>query len=141
MCRCLPIPSTDVFCRATFRYTHFSPHLNVHVKRISELFTNASLMQDCTDFIAFYQCLGSYTPCNPTTLKIYDFCEDACDIINKYAQKCFDFIYADPALLMYFAQFNCSNPLTFTSSLTLNYYEPPTDEICDPICMYHGKLL
>ena len=142
MCRCSPVPPTDVFCRTTFRYSHFSlaitSQLNVHIQRISLLSSSASLSQECVNFIAFYQCIGSYTPCNPTSMKIYTFCENTCNVINSLVLKCFDFTNVDLALLQYFAQFNCFNPLTYSSSLTLDYYESANDEMCSALSSYFG---
>ena len=142
MCRCSPVPPTDVFCRTTFKYSHFSAaitsQINIHIQRISSLSSNASITQECTNFIAFYQCIGTYTPCNATSMKIYTFCEGICNIVNSLVVKCFDFTKIDPALLEYFAQFNCSNPLTFSSSLTLDYYESPDDEMCSALRNYLG---
>ena len=142
MCRCFPVPPTDVFCKTTFKYSHFSiaitSQINIHIQGINSLSSDASITQECTNFIALYQCIGSFTPCNATSMKIYTFCEDTCNIINNLVVKCFDFTGIDDALLEYFAQFNCSNPLTYSSSLTLDYYESPDDKTCNALCNYLG---
>ena len=143
MCRCSPIPADEFFCSITFEYTHFSSalaaQLRATLKQVTLLSFNASIEQDvCTDFFAYYQCVGSYTPCNATSMKIYTFCEDTCDAINRFAISCLDFTKIDQAALEYLLGFNCSNPLSYTSSLTLDYYVSPNDEICSAVHSYLG---
>lgn len=138
--RCSPIPANGLFCRVTFEYTHFSSaassQLRTTLEQVTLLSSNASIAQDCVDFFAYYQCIGSYTPCDAASMKIYTFCEDTCSAINSYALRCLNFTKVDPALLQYLLGFDCSDPLTYTSSLTLDYYEPPNDEICSAVHSY-----
>ena len=92
------------------------------------------MAQECLNLVAFYQCIGTYTPCNTTSMKIYTFCEDSCTAISNLLLKCLVNISSiDPVALQYLTQFNCSNPLTYSSSLTLDYYESPSDEICSAV--------
>ena len=142
MHRCIPVPDTDVFCRTTFRYSHYSTaiaaQIRMHIARVSFLSSNTSTPQECTDFFGFYQCIGTLTPCNKTSMKIYTICQDTCNMVTSLLTKCLDFTRIDPLLLEYFANFNCSNPLTYSSSLTLEYYEPPNDEICNALSEHFG---
>ena len=142
-CRCSPIPADGLFCRLTFEYTHYSSALAAQLRgtleQVTLLSLNASIQQEnCAEFFAYYQCIGSYTPCDATSMKIYTFCENTCDAINRYALRCLNFTKIDPASLQYLLGFNCSNPLTYTSSLTLDYYEAPNDEICSAVQSYLG---
>lgn len=142
--RCAPIPNDEVFCRTTFKFSHYSSpvtnQLSMHIARISTLALNGStsLGQECASFFAFYQCIGSYTPCNVTSMKIYSFCKDSCNTINTLALKCLEFASIDPEVLLYLVQFDCFDPQTYTSSLTLDYYESPGDEMCNALSMYLG---
>ena len=142
MNRCTPIPSDDVFCRTTFRYSHFSlpvtDQLSMPITQVSSLSSNVSLSEECIRFFAFYQCIGTYTPCNATSMKIYAFCQDSCSTINSLAIQCLRFTTIDTRLQQYLLQFNCSNPLTYTSSLTLDYYDSPDDEMCSALRVYFG---
>lgn len=142
--RCSPLPSNDVFCRTTFKFSHYSlaitSRINTFMSQISMLSSNVNITLDCISLFGFYQCLGSFSPCNAATMKLYTFCDDTCSIINNLIQKCLRFTSIDPVLDQYFSYFNCSNPLTYSSSLSLDYYEPPNDEICSALRDYLGEF-
>ena len=72
-------------------------------------------------------------------MKIYSFCENSCDSVNELTMECLSFAEVDQSVLMYLLQFNCSNPLTYASSLTLDFYEKPPDEICNATLSLLGK--
>jgi len=138
--RCLPIPDNEVLCRQTLNLRDFSVPITTQlVSFIAEVGMSADNLNieiptECLNFLTFYQCSATYTPCNGTSKKIYSFCENSCDIINKLTQLCLNFT-RDP----YISQFNCSNPLTYTSSLTLDFYEEPPDDICNATLRLLGK--
>ena len=137
------MPVEDVLCRTTFKYSHYSPPISELLKielllgGISS--SSGTIAQECSNLVAFYQCIGTYTPCNSTSMKVYTFCKDSCDAISNLVLKCLgDISSINPVALQYLAQFNCSNPLTYSSSLTLDYYESPNDEICSAVRSYLG---
>ena len=110
----------------------------MHVAQISMLSSNVSVREECAEYFAYYQCVGSYTPCNATSMKIYTLCENSCDTINRLTLKCLDFASIDQRILQYLTQFDCSNPLTYTTSLTLDYYDTPDDDMCSAVRKYLG---
>lgn len=139
------MPDEDVLCRTTFKYSHYSPpiselfRINLLLGGISS--SGGSIGQECSNLVAFYQCIGTLTPCNATSMKIFTFCKDSCHAVSNLVLNCVtDISSIDPVALRYLAQFNCTNPLTYSSSLTLDYYEYPSDEICSAVRSFLGKL-
>jgi len=74
VCRCAPIPSDRLFCRATFQYTHFSSAVFTQLSRIVEnigaMIDSTEIQEGCKLFLAFYKCTADYAPCNATSKKI-----------------------------------------------------------------------
>ena len=134
------MPVEDVLCKTTFKYSHYSPPISEFFKIHLLLGGISSTMaQECSNLIAYYQCISTYSPCNSTSMKAYTFCKDSCDVIGNLLLKCLgDISSIDPVALQYLMQLNCSNPLTYSSSLTLDYYESPNDEICSAVRSYLG---
>ena len=138
--RCIPLPDEDVLCRTTFKYSHYSPPIS-EIFRINLLLggISGSITQQCSNLVAFYQCIGTYTPCNATSMKVFTFCRDSCDAIGNLVLNCLvNTSSINRVALQYLAQFNCTNPLTYSSSLTLDYYEYPGDEICSAVRSFLG---
>ena len=113
--------------------------LTSYIERVGNLADTADLDRQCRNYLAFYQCTAAYTPCNETTMKIYAFCENSCEITNQLTVRCLNFTQVDPNLIQYISQFNCSNPLTYASSLTLDFYQEPPDDMCNAIFEHLSK--
>ncbi|XP_065911887.1 tyrosine-protein kinase Mer-like isoform X2 [Dysidea avara] len=140
---CSPLPINQVFCRKTFQYTHFSATVVTQLGKITEpigaIIDNEGIPRNCRPFLAFYQCYADYTPCNATSMKIFSFCENICDAFSQFSSQCLNFVSLSGQLKYYYEQFDCTNPLTFTSTLTLDFYQKSSDEICDAAVDYLGS--
>ena len=134
---------TSLHCEESLGFSHVSvPVVNPftsYVERVRALVNIAGFKEECQGFLTYYRCAAQFTPCNETSMKIYSLCENSCEIIVRVANKCLEFAAMDQNLKKYISEFNCSNPLTYTSPLTMDFYQKPPDEMCNKMLNIFGR--